>query len=171
MKKWLISAVLFLSICDPLFSQKTTSYTASNGVVYTIGDTITLGVGSAPDGYFNYIYSGVARTILASLIEEAEYDVRLPEFFQGAPVKIKKIKTGNSETLFSFDTESWGGFVIDIENAIGVCEIAYCRPNGFLTQQEYEKLVLLYRAVADGIISEEKFNLLREEMIRKSVED
>ena len=160
-----LTTILCLSLTYTTYSQKAESYTASNGMVYTVGDTVTLGVGSEPDGKFRHIYSGMARTIFATLAEEADYDVRLPEFFQGAPIVIKKIKANEKETLFVFDTDGWGGFVIDIEKATSVCEVAYCRPEGFLTQQEFEKLVRMYQAVLNGDITTEKFEALRMELV------
>jgi hypothetical protein len=170
MEKLLFTTILCLSLTYTTYSQKAETYTASNGMIYTVGDTITLGVGSEPDGKFRHIYSGMARTIFATLAEEADYDVRLPEFFQGAPVVIRKIKANDKETLFVFDTDGWGGFVIDIEKATSVCEVAYCRPQGFLTQQEFEKLVRMYQAVLNGDITPEKFEALRTELVSSGSE-
>lgn len=163
-------AVLLLVLIVPGFtsvgySQKLTTYTASNGMTYNVGDTIVLGVGSAPDGNFNHIYSGMVLTIFGSLAVESDYDVRLPEYFHGSPQEIKKIRQREKDVLFLFDTDGWGGFVIDIEKAIASCEVSYCRPHGFLTQEEFEKLVLLYRAVLNEDISTERFEELRMELM------
>lgn len=149
-----------------VLAQKLTSYTASNGMTYNVGDTLVLGVGSAPDGYFNFVYSGMALTIFGSLAIESDYDVRLPDYFHGSPQAIKKIKQREKDVLFLFETDGWGGFVIDIEKAIAACEVSYCRPNGFLTQEEFEKLVLLYRAAVSGDISSERFEELRLELMQ-----
>ena len=146
-------------------AQKLSSYTTTNGLLIAPGDTLVLGVGSAPDGFFNYIYSGVAMTIFSSLADENEVDFRLPDYFNGAPVEIKRIRKKDDLVLLYFDTDGWGTFIIDIEEAIRVCEVAWCRPEGYLSQQEYEKLVLLYRAVKDGTITTERFEELRDEMI------
>jgi hypothetical protein len=148
-------------------AQKSSSYLATNGINYAVGDTLVLGVGSAADGFFNHIYSGVALSIFGSLAEENEYDVRLPEYFQGAPVVIKKIKQREKDVLFLFNTDGWGSYVIDVEQAINTCEISYCRPNGFLTQEEFEKLILLYRAVLNQEITTLRFEELRKELIGK----
>jgi hypothetical protein len=157
--------LLGLSPVLPVMAQKSKTYTASNGMIYSVGDTVILGVGSAPDGYFVNIYSGMARTIFATLAEEAEYDFRLPDFFHGAPVEIRRIRNVDDGTLLLFDTDGWGGFVIDIEKAIAACEVSYCRPFGFLTQEEFEKLILLNRAAANGEISVERFEELRKELL------
>lgn len=160
-----LSVILGLTISGATYSQKLDTYTSLNGFNFTVGDTLMLGVGSASDGRFKYIYESVARTIFATLADEYDYDFRLPDYFHGAPVVIKKIKSKNDETLFYFDTDGWGAFVIDIEKAIAACEVAYCRPYGFLSQEEFEKLILLYRAVLDNKINEERFWELRNEML------
>ncbi len=170
MSKVLLMMLLTIGLTHVAWSQKLDTYTSSNGMEFNIGDTVTLGVGSSPNGNFNHIYSGIARTVFASMAEEADYDPRLPEFFHGAPVVIKKIKMSDNEAFFMFDTDGWGGYVIDIEKAIKACEVAYCRPTGFLSQQEYEKLILLYQAVLDEKISAEKFEKLRAELLGLSVE-
>ncbi len=146
-------------------AQKQNAYTASNGYTITVGDTVMLGVGSAPDGRFQHIYESMAQSIFAALADDYNYDFRLPEYFQGAPVVIKKIKQKDNETLLIFNTEGWGAFVIDAEAAIASCEIAFCRNGRFLSQEEFEKLVLLYRAALDGDISAERFESLRKELI------
>jgi hypothetical protein len=158
--------MIFALVSGAAFSQKKGSYKASNGFVINVGDTLMLGVGSAPDGRFQHIYESMARTIFASLADEYHYDFRLPEYFQGAPVVIRKIKPREKETLITFNTDGWGSFVIDVEPAIASCEIAYCRPEGFLTQEEFEKLILLYRASLNGEISEERFRVLRNELLQ-----
>lgn len=161
----LLSATLILLFSFEANAQKLKEYTTSNGLLIQPGDTVVLGVGSSPDGYFYHIYSVIAETIFASLADETETDFRLPEFFNGAPVVIKKIKDRKGVVSALFDTDGWGAFMIDIEDAIRSCEIAWCRPDGFLSQEEYEKLVLLYRSVLDETITVEKFNALRSEML------
>lgn len=162
--------MLLLSVSISGYSQKAEIYTASNGMVFSVGDTVTLGVGADPDGKFRFIYSGITRTIFASIRGEDDYDSRVPEYFNGMQVKIRKIKIYDKQALFTFDTDSWAGYVVEIENAISECELAYCRPNGFLTQQEYEKLILLYQAVQNDKITIEKFSKLRNELIGKTGE-
>ena len=166
MKRYIIlMGFLVLGLLLPAIAQKKNTYTASNGMVYSVGDTIVLGVGSAPDGFFNTIYSGMAFTIFASLADETDYDFRLPDYFHGAPVVIRKIKMRDNEMLFLFDTDGWGGYVIEIEQAIANCEVSWCRPNGFLTQEEFEKLILLYRAVLNDELPSERFEVLRRELL------
>ncbi len=146
-------------------AQKAPEYTASNGITYMEGDTVTLGVGSSCGGAFNYVYTGVATTILMSLSEMEGYDARLPAGFEGSKVVIRKIKKTGEKTLLTFVDNELGGYVIDIEAAIKSCEVAFCQPNDFLTQQQFEKLILLYQACLNQEISPEKFEVLRGEMI------
>ena len=160
-----VCILILITLPRITFSQRSSVYEASNGITYSVGDSIVLGVGSSPDGFFNHIYSSLARTIFGSLAAEYDQDLRLPEYFHGAPIVIKKIRIRESEALFNFDTDGWGVFVIDVEKAIAACEISYCRPHGFLKQQEFEKLILLFRAFQQGDISSEKFWMLRNEMI------
>jgi hypothetical protein len=171
---YLIATVgCLLLALSPAHAQKQSVYTTSNGLQIKTGDTLMLGVGSAYDGYFNYIYSGLAATIFAALAYEYDQDLRLPEFFQGAPVVIKRIRSakktkndnGQPTTWLYFDTDGWGTFMIDIESAISVCEVAWCRPDGFLSQEEFEKLILLYRSLQNESITKEKFDALRKEML------
>ena len=168
--QFVVVVVLALSIPKFCYSQKDETYTASNGMVFSVGDTVTLGVGADPDGKFRYIYSGITRTLFAAFGGESDYDSRLPAYFNGQKVKIRKIKASDKQAVFTFDTEKWAGYVVEIENAISECELAYCRPNGFLSQQEYEKLVLLYQAATNGDITIEKFGKLRDELIGKTTD-
>ncbi|MBK7970680.1 MAG: hypothetical protein IPK08_18120 [Bacteroidetes bacterium] len=64
-----------------------------------------------------------------------------------------------------FIIEEIGGYLIEIENAIQSCELAFCRPDGYLTQQEFEKLILINDAVTEGRISPEKRIELRNELL------
>lgn len=146
-------------------AQKVLEYTASNGITYMEGDTVTIGVGSSCGGAFNYIYSGVATTILMSLSEMEGYDARLPAGFEGSKVVIRKIKKNGDKTIFTFVDNELGGYVIDIEEAIKFCEIAFCQGNDYLSQQQFEKLILLYQACLNQEISPERFTQLRSEML------
>lgn len=161
----ILFTIFFCAIATVTSAQKLKSVTASNGYLIEEGDTVMLGVGSATDGFFNYVYSSSANSVVAAFVDEDEYDFRLPEFFQGAPVVIYKIKVRNNDTLLYFETESWGDQVINLEQAIDHCEIAFCRPDGFLSQEIFEKLILLYRAVQNEEITEERFWELRGEML------
>lgn len=164
--KSIISISLFILLfLDASVAQKVPEYTASNGITYVEGDTVTIGVGSSCEGAFNYIYSGVATTILMSLSEMDGYDARLPAGFEGSKVVIRKIKKTGEKTILTFVDNELGGYVIDIEEAIKSCEIAFCQPNDFLTQQQFEKLILLYQACLNQEISPERFTQLRIEML------
>lgn len=159
--------VLFFLFILPQSStaQKLNEYQASNGINYLVGDTITLGVGSACDGFFRDINSSIVLTKLMSFVEEEGYDPRLPSGYEGSKVEIIKIRQSEGKTYLVFTSDDLGNFLIDIEAAIKSCEVAYCQQEGFLTQQQFEKLVLLYQACQNGTIGNEKFEELRREMI------
>ena len=65
MKKNIASLVFLLLVINQTFSQKLNEYKASNQITYKIGDTITLGKGSAPNGDFNYLQMGGMFNTLA----------------------------------------------------------------------------------------------------------
>jgi len=165
MKSIFSISLLLLLFMKVSVAQKIPEYTASNGILYLEGDTITLGVGSSCGGAFNFVYSGVATTILMSLSEMEDYDPRLPAGSEGIKVVIRKIKISGEKTILTFVDDELGGYVIDIEAAIKSCEVAFCQPNDFLSQQQFEKLILLNQACWNQEISVEKFDELRGEMI------
>lgn len=165
MKK--IVSILFISLffLNGAVAQKLNEYKASNGITYLIGDTVTLGVGSACDGFFSNIYSSVALTRLMAFVEEQGYDPRLPSDYEGSKVVVLKIRLVDEKIYLTFTSDDLGNFVIDIEAAIKSCEVAYCQPDGFLSQQQFEKLVLLYQACLNQKVSTERFQQLRKEML------
>ncbi|MBL0340741.1 MAG: hypothetical protein IPP71_07380 [Bacteroidetes bacterium] len=165
MKYFLSVIFLGLLFLNDSEAQKLNEYTAANKITYMIGDTLTLGVGSSCDGFFTSINSSIGTTLLMNIAVEQDYDPRLPSGFEGSMVQILKIRKQDNKILFTFSTEDLGNFVVDIEAAIKTCEVAYCQTEGFLTQQQFEKLVLLYHACSSGTITSNKFDELRFEMI------
>ncbi len=165
MKKIVITFCFCFFILITGQAQKLDEYKASNGITYLAGDTVTLGVGSSCGGSFNYVYSGVATTILMSLSEMEGYDGRLTAGSEGLKVIIRKIKMNGDKVLLTFVDDELGGYVIEIEPAIKSCEVAFCQANDFISQQQFEKLILLNEACLNQEISVEKFEELRREMI------
>lgn len=128
-----ITYILTLLLCSNvsnLIGQTITSYQASNGITYHIGDTITLNKGSYPDGMFRYIQT---KGALASLID-SDGDTRVSQNSENAKTFLKKIKTVKNKLTFeteTFFTLSTPGNVkillsCDIEKAIETCEITPC---------------------------------------------
>ncbi len=63
----LLVAPLFSATC---FAQKLDSYTTKAGWEIKPGYTLSLGVGSLPDGRYDFIYSGLAVTMCETLAAE-----------------------------------------------------------------------------------------------------
>lgn len=160
----LLVALLFSATCS---AQKLDSYTTKAGWEIKPGDTLSLGVGSLPDGRYDFIYSGLAVTIFETLAAEEGFDPALQPGSEGALVVVSKIRKKGDQVMAYFIIEEMGGYLIEIENAIQSCELAFCRPEGYLTQQEFEKLILINDAAADGRITPEKRIELRKELLGK----
>jgi len=147
------------------FAQKLESYTTTSGWEIRVGDTLSLGVGSLPDGRYDFIYSGLAVTIFETLAAEQGFDPALQPGSEGALVVVSKIRKKGDQVMAYFIIDEMGGYLIEIENAIQSCELAFCRPDGYLTQQEFEKLILINDAVTEGRITPEKRIELRNELL------
>lgn len=96
-------------------------YTANNGVTYHIGDTITLGDGTKPDGSFKYVqYWGAKLMMLQSDNPESIFANR---DYAGLDFVIKKFKkarvAGREVMYFILD----GSLAVSVELAIKAGEI------------------------------------------------
>lgn len=169
--KQLLTAFAFVVLMQfgstTCFAQKLDSYTTKAGWEIKPGDTLSLGVGSLPDGRYDFIYSGLAVTIFETLAAEEGFDPALQPGSEGALVVVSKIRKKGDQVMAYFIIEEMGGYLIEIENAIQSCELAFCRPDGYLTQQEFEKLILINEAAAEGRITPEKRIELRNELLGK----
>jgi hypothetical protein len=119
MKKLLLLFVLLTPLLTK--AQDLREYTANNGVVYHLNDTVRLGYGSGPNGAFQYI---------------------LEKGGAGNPYNIKRGKNKRSEVIIRFikkgprnGTDSYffivdGGvnyrFLLYIDEAIAACEVTPC---------------------------------------------
>ncbi len=160
----LLVAPFFSASC---FAQKLLFYTTKAGWEIKPGDTLSLGVGSLPDGRYDFIYSGLGVTIFETLTAENGFDPALQPGSEGALVVVNKIRLKGDQVFAYFYIEDMGDYLIEIENAIQSCELAFCRPEGYLTQQEFEKLILINDAAAEGRITPEKRIELRKELLGK----
>jgi hypothetical protein len=139
-------------------------YTASNGLVITEEDSVTIGVGSAPAGIYRHIFmSSVISPLKESYIEELRHTFALQPGQEGITVPVKKIKKANGRVYLFVPLGGSTPFIIELEDAIATCELAYCRPGGYLSQQEFEKLMLMNEAFRNGDLSEERYYELRRE--------
>lgn len=161
----LLLAVSIICWATPAAAQETLErYTTSNGLVITENDSITIGVGSAPAGSYRHIFmSSVISPLKESYIEELRYTFALQSGQEGATVPIKKIKKANGRVYLFVPLGGSTPFIIELEEAIATCEVAYCRPGGYLSQQEFEKLMLMNEAFRTGDLPEERYYQLRKE--------
>lgn len=116
MKKLLFLLFLFLSI--PVFSQ----YKASNEVTYNVGDTITIGKGSAVNGDFLYIQmNGVVM-----LAADGPSDLNMNKVYSGLKAVIKKIVmkklAGQVKPCFTITLKPLN-YIVYVEQAIESGEI------------------------------------------------
>lgn len=91
---------LFISLSA--YSQKQTTYTASNGITYHVGDTIKLGRGSDPQGDFRYVVVGGWASWIPRDSKKGSEQDNMGRAFTGAGAIIKKMKT---ETLRKVDRQ------------------------------------------------------------------
>lgn len=160
----LLGILLVINI-QKVKAQQLERYQASNGLILLPGDTMSIGVGSADNGNFQYVYTGVALTILGNLVIEEGFDPFLQGSFAGEPVVIKKLRKKDDTVFAYFTLPDIGMYMVDVESAISTCELSYCRPNGYLSQQEFEKLIMINNAAIEGRITPEKRVELRNEMM------
>ncbi|HEX5001169.1 MAG TPA: hypothetical protein VFW78_01630 [Bacteroidia bacterium] len=141
-------------------------YTASNGLVVSDQDSITIGVGSLPDGSYQYIYmSSLISPLSTSNIDYCRTNFKLQAGQEGTTVAVRKIKRANGKVYAFVPLGGSTSFIIEIEEAISGCELAFCRPAGYLNQQQFEKLILMRDAYKSGNLSEERFYELRNEFL------
>ena len=162
-----LPAFMLLLNLQEVRAQSLERYQTQNGLLLSPDDTLSIGVGSGENGNFQYIYTGLALTILGNLVIEEGFDPFLQGSYAGEPVVIKKLRK-KDDTIFAYFTlPEIGMYMVDIESAISTCELSYCRPDGYLSQEEFEKLILINNAALDGRITSEKRNDLRIEMLGK----
>jgi hypothetical protein len=173
-RHYIITLLVVLTIVAgrPATAQESVErYTASNGLVLTEGDSITIGVGSYPSGAYGHIFmSSLISPLSEGNIEMCKGSYKLQPGQEGATVPIKKIKKANGKIYLFVPLGGSTPFIIELEDAIDECEIAYCRPAGYLNQQEFEKLMLMNEAFKSGSLTEERFYGLRKEFLETAPE-
>lgn len=123
--------LLFILFLLPLAAFAQDGYKASNGKTYHVGDTIKLGRGSAPNGYFRYLNEGGWGMMMTYNSNRSESQFNAARSFSGMNVNIKKIKTikghaGSVRTYFVVGAGTITNYWLFIEDAIATCEVADC---------------------------------------------
>jgi len=141
-------------------------YTTPNGFVFQPGDSITLGAGSNPDGSFNFIYQAIpVLPFLDINLQESRKNMKIDGTAAGWIGTITSIKKAGTRVLFLINFGAPANYIVDVDSALKECELAACKKEGFLSQEEFEKLILISQSYQDGTINLEKFHQLRAEMM------
>jgi len=121
MKK-LVLLVVIIASATALKAQKVSEYTASNGKVYKVNQTLTIGKPSTGNGKFTSI-TNMNLAWTAALAGDYEQDTDADSWLVGLEVPIKKIKMrkvfGQKKPFVSIGK----GYVINLESAIKLKEV------------------------------------------------
>ncbi|MEZ0182664.1 SHOCT domain-containing protein [Flavobacterium oncorhynchi] len=142
---------------------KIEEYTASNGITYKTGDTITLGLGSGGQGTFVYLkMSGwMAGT-----------DTQIGSAYAGLNVVVKKIKVqkfkGAEKVYFTVGGGNITNYSLEIEEAIAVCEVKDCKRNNDPVQNsgsKYDELKKIKALFDEGVLSKEEYETEKKKIL------
>jgi|LSQX01.3.fsa_nt_gb hypothetical protein len=156
-----------------LFGQRNlTEYTASNGITYTISDTVKLGRGSAPNGDFLFLQMGGWLEILGYDATEDADQFNIGRQYNGIGVVIKKIQRqrikGQDKIYFVVGAGNITNFKLMIEDAIASCEIADCikEPEPpLIGDDKFEKLKKLKELLDLEILTQEEFEVEKKKIL------
>ena len=171
MKNCIFTTLLFLTVIFSANAQKADNleeYTASNGVVYKVGDEIKLGRGSGANGRFVYVtIGGWAQSM------NPEQNA-LPPGNVGLVVTVKKIKKYDSKrykkVLFIVGGGNITNYNLDIESAIAECEIEKCKTVSEAPKSaddKFDKLKKLKELYDGGAITEGEYNEQKKKLLDK----
>ncbi|WP_313029491.1 SHOCT domain-containing protein [Soonwooa sp.] len=168
---------------------KLENYTAVNKITYKIGDTITLGKGSAPNGDFNYLQQGGFGNTIAMIggsdmgvmsgsKDKGSYSSGIGRKYSGMNVIIKKIKVekdrrGGSKVFFVVGGGNITNYNLFIDDAATSCEIKDCVKetmdvnivNAAPAESKYDKLKKIKELKDEGILSEDEFQKEKEKIM------
>ena len=138
------------------------SYAASNGIKYSVGDTIWLATGSGLDG--DFIYANMLSEHLSRHYANSFYTIKKikPEF--GSLLKERLLFTLSRGIV---------NFKLDIEGAIQSCEIKDCKEEKSGTtiiqqinqDDKYDKLKKLKELLDAGILTQEEFDAEKKKIL------
>lgn len=151
-------------------------YTASNGITYTIGDTVKLGMGSSPNGNFRYLNIGGWGAVLLYNSNDGVEQFDIGRGYSGLNVNIKAIRyykfKGATKVYFSVGGGNITNYILDIESAIATCEVVPCKGNNSGTTiiqplSTADEIKKLHELKKDGIITEEEFEQQKQKLLSK----
>lgn len=140
------------------------SYTASNGVTYSEGDTIVLSRGSGENGRFVYVGT---RNRGKGYLDGSEGT--------GYRLKVARMIKSNRANYRGVDFILFNKFKIpfdlDIENAIASCEITPCEEQSaqVVVQEKeddkYDKLAKLKKLLDEGVLTQEEYEAEKKKIL------
>ena len=171
--KNLTLTTLTLLIAASTFGQKLKEYTASNGVTYSIGDTVKLGRGSAPNGDFLYLQMGGWAAAASYDSNQGSDQLNIGRNYAGLAVTIKKIRKykfkGQEKVYFTVGGGNITNYNLIIEDAIATCEVADCNDGTEDQNSEqpdkYERLKKLKELLDEGVITQEEFDAEKKKIL------
>jgi len=138
-------------------------YTASNGITYKVGDMILLGRGSGGQGTF--VYLKIAGWMAGSATQ-------IGSAYSGLNVEIKKIKKqtfkGAEKIIFTVGGGNITNYSLEIEEAIGACEIKDCHTEqtpAISQVNKYDELKKLKALLDDGTLSKEEYEVEKKKLL------
>ncbi|NRT11542.1 SHOCT domain-containing protein [Flavobacterium sp. 14A] len=138
-------------------------YTASNGITYKEGDSISLGRGSGIQGTFVYLKMAGIMAGSATQIGSA---------YSGLNVIVKKIKKikfkGAEKVYFTVGGGNITNYSLEIEEAIATCEIKECnsKETQIVSQSsKFDELKKLKALFDDGVLTEEEYDIEKRKLL------
>jgi len=164
MKKIILLLLLVSGVANA--QERLTEYKASNGITYKEGDMILLGRGSGGQGTF--VYLKMAGWAVAT----SGNTTQIGSAYSGLNVEIKKIKKqkfkGAEKIIFTVGGGNITNYSLEIEDAIGSCEIKDCvtQNSAPATQTDkYDQLKKLKALLADGTLSQEEYDVEKKKLL------
>lgn len=155
-------------ICTTVSFCQISEYTASNGVTYHVGDTITLLRGSGHNGEFVYCQMGDAFSTLSALNGQTSgINQGLPKNQAGANMIIKKIKEtkikGAKQTYFFVAGGNIVQYKIIIEDALSTGEI---KSVGYTSDQALNELKKAKDKLDLQIINQNQYDSIKSVLMK-----
>ena len=168
--------LFFLMLPLGLFGQQNlTTYTASNGVTYNIGDTIKLGRGSATNGDFLYLQIGGWAAVAGYDQRKGTDQNNIGRGYSGLAVTLKKIKQykmkGQEKVYFIVGGGNITNYNLMIEDAIAACEVADCKDKKNAetkTPDKYDKLKKLKELLDQGALTQEEYDKEKKKILEEN---
>lgn len=172
MKNVSLSIIIIIASIQ-CFAQKITSYKAVNGLTYTIGDTVKLGRGSAPNGSFNYMQMSGIGALLAHKQQRSD-QLNIDKTFANTATVIKKMKSvqinGIQKVTFVVDGNGPVNFNLAIDDAIQACEVIPCKdqatiPTANTATGVADEIAKLKKLLDSGALTQAEYDAQKKKLL------